>query len=152
MNAFRAFRHHLPFLAAGLLLVAGPTWAGCGSDKTVFACTTKNGKKLEVCDAGRTIDYSFGKLGKPELALQVPRARVSTYQWQGVGRTESYSVNIPNGNTLYRVFHATDKLPPGQVEAGVEVEIKGNSVARVLCNNKQPITNKLQGVDLKEEE
>lgn len=46
--------------------------------KTLFACPTANGKFVEVCDAGKTLRYSFGKPGAaPEIELQVPRAQAS---------------------------------------------------------------------------
>lgn len=32
----------------------------CAS-KVIFSCTTTKGKTVEVCDAGSTIKYSFGK-------------------------------------------------------------------------------------------
>ena len=46
----------------------------CFIANTIFSCTTTKGKVVEVCDSGKTTDYSFGKKGtKPELALSVPR-------------------------------------------------------------------------------
>lgn len=74
----------------------------CAS-KVIFSCTTTKGKTVEVCDAGSTIKYSFGKKGAPpEMALAIPRAAASTRQWDGMGRYMSYSVQIPNGNTVAR--------------------------------------------------
>ena len=68
---------------------------------TVFSCVTGKGKIIEVCDSKKTIDYSFGKPSeKPDLALKVPRESASTTQWNGMGRWISYSVEIPNGNTV----------------------------------------------------
>ena len=126
--------------------------AKCVKDsQTLFFCKIqKSGKLLEVCDAGKTIQYSFGKpRKKPELSLALPRNKVSTYQWAGVGRYEHYSVMIPNGDTTYTVFWGVDKLAEGfPEEAGVTVEIKGREVARILCVNKT-VVHKLIDVNLK---
>lgn len=132
--------------------LSGTAFANCenGSD-TLFRCITKkNGKQIEVCDAGETINYSFGKPGKkPELALFVPRDEVTTWQWSGVGRSISYSVNIPNNDHLYRVFWSVDRLSEEHdVEAGVEIEKKGELLATVYCK-PDTVEQKLEGVDLK---
>lgn len=138
-----------------LLLVyffSTPLYAKCDKDsQALFFCKIqKSGKLLEVCDAGKTINYSFGKANKkPELALALSRNKVSTYQWSGVGRYENYSVMIPNGDTTYNVFWGIDKLAEGfPVEAGVTVEVKGKEVARILCVNKT-VVHKLIDVNLK---
>lgn len=121
------------------------------NSKVLFSCKIqKSGKHLEVCDAGKTITYSFGKNHrKPELSLAVPRNKVSTYQWAGIGRYENYSVIIPNGNATYSVFWGVDKLAKNFPEdAGVAVEIKGEEVAKILCINKT-VEHNLIDVDLK---
>lgn len=120
------------------------------SSKTVFACQTTKGKQVEVCDAGKTIGYSFGKPGAaPELALHVPRAQASTSQWQGVGRYMSYAVDIPNGKTVYSVFWGVDRLSEEHVvEAGVNVLINGKQAAAVLCR-PDTVQQALEGIDLK---
>lgn len=124
-----------------------------GTETLFFCKIQKSSKLLEVCDAGKTIEYSFGKRSKkPELSLALPRENVSTYQWGGVGRYENYSVIIPNGDTIYNVFWGVDKLAEGfPVEAGVMVEIKGRQVAKILCVNKT-VVHKLIGVNLKSSE
>ena len=61
----------VPVLAA---LFTANVYAECENSKTVFSCTTTKGKQIEVCDADKTIVYSFGKAqGKPEISIQVPR-------------------------------------------------------------------------------
>ena len=70
--------------------------------KTIFSCLTAKGKLIQVCDSGKTIDYSFGKPAlPPEIIVRAPRSEASTFQWQGVGRYLSYSVAVPSGNTTY---------------------------------------------------
>jgi len=146
-----------PTLISILLTCLLPTQLHAKCDKeseTLFFCKIQqSGKLLEVCDTGKTIQYSFGKPSKkPELSLALPRKSVSTYQWAGVGRHENYSVIIPNGDTIYNVFWGVDKLAEGfPVEAGVMVEIKGREVAKILCVNKT-VVHKLIGVNLKSSE
>ena len=60
----------------------------CAS-KVIFSCTTTKGKTVEVCDAGSTIKYSFGKKGAPpEMVLAIPRrSRTSAGILTGVQTT-----------------------------------------------------------------
>ncbi|WP_298609557.1 hypothetical protein [uncultured Thiothrix sp.] len=139
-------------MGATCFLFTNLALAACPSDsKTLFFCNTKKAnKQLEVCDAGKTINYSLGKKGqKPELAISVPRSQASTFQWQGIGRYISYAVNIPNGDYNYNVFWGVDRLTEEHaVEAGVNVEKKGEVQATVYCQEKGLINN-LEGVKLK---
>lgn len=102
------------------------------ADRMLFSCATKNGKRIELTDAGKTIDYSFGKVGKPDLALRVPRASATTYQWKGIGRYVNYEVNVPNGDTVYSVYSSLDKIEQTWT-GGVRVTVKGREVADVKC-------------------
>lgn len=139
-------------ISVGSLLMANLALAACPSgSETLFFCNTKKvNKQIEVCDAGKTISYSFGKKGqKPELAISVPRSQASTWQWQGIGRYISYAVNIPNGDYNYNVFWGVDRLTEEHaVEAGVNVEKKGELLTTVYCQEKGLINN-LEGVKLK---
>lgn len=135
---------------ASAVLFAPSTFAACAAGShTLFACTTAKGKVIEVCDAGKTINYSFGSpQAKPEIALSVPRKQATTFQWAGVGRYLSYAVDIPNETTTYSVFHGMDRISKTHdVEAGVNVLTNGNLVATVKCAGKN-ITSNLDGVDL----
>lgn len=140
-----------PLLVSALLTVGASAQAACPSAKaTVFSCTTAKAKVIEVCDLGKSIGYSFGPAGKPELALQVPRAQASTRQWEGIGRTISYSVDVPNGATVYSVFWAADRMSDEhEISAGVEVIIKGKTAATVACDPKKKIVQGMEGIDLK---
>ena len=89
------WRTHLLALAGSCLaLTTGHALADCGPGQTtVFSCLTAKGKRIQVCDAGATIDYSFGKPDAPaEIVVRAPRAQAATSQWSGVGRYISYSV------------------------------------------------------------
>jgi hypothetical protein len=133
-----------------LLLIANNANAQCTGGKTLFFCTTSKGKQIELCDMGKTINYSFGKAQeKPEILVQAPRDAASTYQWAGVGRTMSYAVDVPNGKTSYSVFWGVDRMTEAHsIEAGVNVLSNGNLVTTVNCVEKGIISN-LEGVNLK---
>lgn len=117
--------------------------------KEVFSCLTEKKKQIEVCDAGQTINYSYGKVGKPEIAIKVPRADASTFQWAGVGSWMSYSVNIPNGKTVYSVSWGVDRMDEKHpIEAGVIATVNGKQVANVKCV-ESTIRQNLEGINLK---
>lgn len=119
--------------------------------ETIFQCTTKNNKVIKVVDAGKTIQYSFGKSIKtPEIALSIPRNKVTTYQWAGIGRDENYSIQIPNGKTVYDVFHSFDKSMRKN-SAGINVMQQDEQLATVSCDMRKPIINKLEGIKLRAE-
>lgn len=144
-------------LAIGLGLgMTAPAMAGCDKgSKVVFSCLTAKGKSIEVCDSGKTIDYSFGKPGtKPEIVVRALRKDASTYQWQGVGRAISYSVSVPNGEkTVYTAFWSADRMDEKHgIEAGVNVEISGKQVATVNCGDPKQIVQNIEGIDLKPSE
>ena len=138
-------------LIATGMMIGSNAYAACGSSKTVFQCTTTNNKQIEVCDAGKTISYSFGKRGKkPELALSIPRHQATTFQWHGIGRYINYSVSIPNGAYTYSVYTSIDKLEENEAkgfEAGVSVEKNEQHLATVICRDHTVIDN-IQGIDL----
>jgi len=126
--------------------------AGCEQGTpTVFSCHAAKGKRIQVCDAGKTIDYSFGKAGSaPEIVVRAPRSQASTYQWKGIGRYLSYAVQVPNGDTTYNVFWGADRLTEEHpIEAGVHVEVKGKLVATVKCVGEKHIVQNIEGIDLR---
>ncbi len=118
----------------------------------LFSCVTNEGQEILLFETDDTIDYSFGDPGKkPELDLKVPRDRASTWQWKGVGRAMSYTVDVPNGDTSYSVFWSVDRLSEKKaVEAGVRVHRDRKTLATVYCTDK--IVSNLQGVKLKSTE
>ena len=122
----------------------------CGGNKTIFACTTTKGKAVEVCDSGETLQYSFGKKGDtPELAISVPRSNASTFQWDGTGNRMTYSVQIPNGNTVYEVFTAIDRMSDHhEMAAGINVEVAGKHATTLTCQ-VDTVVQDLEGIALK---
>lgn len=117
----------------------------CPSSKIIFSCITKSKKKIEVCDLGKIIKYSFGS----EFYLNVPRDKVSTYQWNGNGRYISYTVRIPNENYIYEVYLTADRLTEGHdISGGVSVEKNDEMKSNIKCVEKGMINN-IEGVKLK---
>ncbi len=140
----------LPLCFVSVALLTPNAFAKCeAGHKTIFSCTTVKGKLIEVCDAGKSITYSFGSpLTQPEIVLNVPRDKATTYQWAGIGRYLSYSVDIPNVSTTYSVFVSMDRLTDAHaMEAGVNVWEGEKLLASVKCSGKK-IVNNLEGVDL----
>lgn len=138
-----------------MLSATSAVYADCNAgEKRLFFCNTVNNKVIQLCDAGATINYRFGRPNaQPELALQVPRHLASTWQWQGVGRWMSYSVVVPNGDTRYQIFFSVDRLSDEHpIEAGVDVEIGGKHIVRVECQDDGQLVQNLEGVDLRPEE
>ncbi|MBK9443463.1 MAG: hypothetical protein IPN53_20065 [Comamonadaceae bacterium] len=118
--------------------------------KTVFSCLTAAGKRIEVCDAGQTIDYSFGSPNaKPEIVVRAPRRAATTYQWPGAGRHFSYSVDVPNDNTVYSVYWSADRMgAEPDAKGGVIVSIDGRERGTVRCAHGQDIVQNIEGIDL----
>lgn len=116
----------------------------------IFSCIAAKGKVIQVCDSGKTIDYSFGKPSTPEIVVRAPRNDTSTYQWQGLGRSIAYSVQVPNGNTTYIVFWSLDRATSERlIDAGVTVEVNKQTVATVKCLGEKHIVQNIEGIDLK---
>lgn len=140
-------------LITAVLLTAPLTaQAACESvQQTVFSCVTAKGKLIQLCDQQQYLEYSFGKPSEiPEIVVRVPRSTASTTQWNGIGRYMSYSVEIPNGKTVYSVFWGVDRLTEAHgIEAGVNVEVNGKHVATVQCTGEDTIIQNMEGIDLK---
>lgn len=121
----------------------------CPGSTPVFACLTTKGKAVEICDAGATLRYTFGTPGQPpEMALSIPRSQASTFQWDGRGSSMTYTVRIPNGNTVYEAFTATDRMTEEHtLTAGISVEVDDDIVATLPCR-PETIVAELEDIDL----
>lgn len=119
--------------------------AACAPKKIIFSCIAKGGKKIEVCDQGQKIRYSFGK----EMILQVDRKDASTYQWNGVGRSMSYTVKVPSKDVEYEVFISMDRLTDKhEIDAGVNV-LKGDKTLMTVKCTERDLENNIEDIDLK---
>lgn len=123
-----------------------PRFCSSGSN-VLFSCMTEKGKLIELCDAGNQIEYAFGRPNQEaEMLLKKDRELATTEQWSGVG-SMYYSVDVPNGNTTYRVYWGAPRDPESTPEAGVEVEIDSKRAAIVPCGEGE-IYNNMEGVNL----
>lgn len=113
--------------------------------KTIFSCLSTKGKRIEVCDAGLNLTYSFGAPEKTEISLSVPKASTTTTQWEGIGYVMSYSVNIPNGKTTYSVFQEANQRTE-EASAGVNVLSGEKILATVNCGDSY--LSDIEGIDL----
>lgn len=142
MPCLKIEKRHL--LLAPLLLALLP--AGAMStcpppgQNILIACTTCYGKQVQVCDAVRTIGYTFGRPGRaPELTLNVPRQQASTSHWPGAGRTTTYWVSLPNGNATYTVYSTFELLADTlDFQQGIQVEIRGQHALARARPDRQP--------------
>lgn len=139
----------LLFIAISAL--SSVSFAKCNnSEKAIFSCLTTKAKQIEVCDAGKTISYSFGYPNtKPEIVLNIPRAKVFKEHFMGTGCISS-SIEIPNGNTVYKVYAVETLRDEECPEAGVEVIVKQKTLATVKCKNPENITNNIADAELLE--
>jgi hypothetical protein len=113
-----------------LILATTSAFANCGTQQTLFNCTTSKGKQIEVCDAGSVIQYSFGRLGKkPELALSMKRDEIRSNEvdWKGVALR---NVQFTNGEYIYNVNSSEDRA---HSVAGVQVYTKKGVIADIKC-------------------
>ncbi len=116
--------------------------------KTIFSCTTTNGKQLTVQRQGADYIYSFGHKGRPELVFRNPKrdvvAQSITTRMAGVGGFAS-EMNMINRGYQYSVFFRVDKHGDHEITQGVGV-IKlsrrndlTNHIPMILCDDRYPI-------------
>ncbi|WJJ93955.1 hypothetical protein [Neopusillimonas aromaticivorans] len=102
---------------------------------TEFSCDIANkSRSVTLTQSDQTVSYTYGKKGAaPELALTVPVSAIELYAWEGMGRHQTYSIGIPNGQYLYTVYTSMDSLEQA-TSAGVTIEKGGKYLAELLCN------------------
>ena len=137
-------------IAVLTVLFSTQVYAVCEGSKTLFFCNTQKGnKQIVVCDSDKTIDYSFGKAAKPDVTVKVARDVASTRQWDGMGGSIFYSVDIPNKSAVYNVFWSANRNDEAHgVEAGVNVFVDKKLKTTLKCNEKD-LVNNIEGVQLK---
>lgn len=136
-------------IASVLSLVSFGAFA---NTEIIFECKTTNNKIVSVQKNKNTVFYKFGKsLKSPELSFSIPKHLASTFQWNGVGSSIYYDVDVPNGNTIYTVYSSIDRMSSSHdSQSGIIVsDSKGKQLANILCNqNNKPYTNNIEGIDL----
>ena len=116
--------------------------------KTIYSCTTTNGKQLTVQRQGADYVYSFGRKGRPELVFRNPKrdvvARSMTTRMSGVGGFGS-EMNMIHRGYEYSIFFVVLKDEENTVKRGVEVSklSRINDLTYrpriILCNKRYPI-------------
>ncbi|QYX55334.1 hypothetical protein K1T73_09415 [Roseovarius sp. SCSIO 43702] len=131
----------LAALLAALHLIPAHAGDYCVLDGTeMFACTFKNGaKRIEVCDAawlaGDMVSYGFlDARGTVEKETVLDKASLPYIPWSGVGGSATGSVIFPSGDHLYGVWMASERVPDGEVEGGINVARDGAEIARLTCD------------------
>jgi hypothetical protein len=110
------------------------------NSKTIFSCETKQNKQIELCDLGKTIQYSFGKVNqKSDITLSIPKSKASGFS-TGEGGGMSSEINIPNGKVVYTIFHFIDDEDKF-AGAGVRVDKSGKQIAEIQCVNSNIVNN-----------
>lgn len=118
--------------------------------KVVFQCKNINGKQIQVQDLGKTLRYSFGKPGHPEIVVNVPREQARRHPWGGTGAFISDDLDIPNGDIVYSVNFSVNRMSDQhEIEAGVTVYKAGSgeTLARIPCNRRGKIFSQLSELD-----
>ncbi len=125
-------------LIALLILLPVQALAACpAGTQAIQSCTMGGGKKvLDVCLAGDTLGYSYGKVGRsPDLVLRAHVRNANYVPWNGIGRALYEEVRFYNKDVTYIVWGAVDRLTSGNpVTGGVVVEQNGKTLARLECD------------------
>lgn len=126
----------MPKLAALALLFGGNAWAACAASAIVFSCATGKEKRIEVCEVGDQFEYSYGRPNTPaEIKVRVDKTQASRLSWRGPTRWRFYSMDFPNGKTVYNVYWgAESETAHAAQEGGVNVLAADTVTATVSCN------------------
>ena len=116
------------------LLCSSAADAACdGVGRTLFACATAQGNRVEVCEVGSRILYAFGEAGaQPQLVASVPRDQVQMTSWRPQGQMESVALQIPYREAVH-VVHFNRETANAVPDAGVDVLIDREYKASIRC-------------------
>ncbi len=132
-------------LALLLIPLAAPAGAACPDDSSLFACQI-GAKRLDICQSGKVLTYSFGPSARPELSLAEPLETIAYLPYSGFGRSRTYSVTFQNDGHSYEVWSSYDRIGEGApVSAGVTVKEGRATVAELTCN-AGTVTRELEGI------
>lgn len=125
------------------LICSTTAYASCdGVGRTLFACATAQGNRVEVCEVGSRILYAFGEAGaEPQLVASVPRDQVQVTPWRPQGQAESIAMKIPYREAVH-VVHFNQATPGAAPDAGVDVLIDQELKTSINCASGQ-ISNHL---------
>lgn len=132
-------------LALLLTLLAAPASAACQDVSSLFACQI-GAKRLEICQTGGVLTYSFGPVARPELSIAEPLETVAYFPYSGFGRSRTYSVTFLNDGHSYEVWSSYDRIGEGApLSGGVTVKDGRATVAELTCN-AGTVTRELEGI------
>ena len=121
----------------GALLIVGlatPAFACGPGEKSVMACTTTKGKRVEICQTGDKAVYSFGKQGSPPELTIADNGKnfrwYSSYGTHGGGEAFQFTKG-PYVYTFERYeYRGTDD------EGKLTVKKNGKQIAELRCVEK----------------
>jgi hypothetical protein len=91
------------------LLFSTDVFAKCDKySKKIFSCTLENNSRVEVCDAGKTMEFKFSE-GQERLKTLVKSPREQVTKWERpVATYHNFAINIFSDSIHYRVFWNVD--------------------------------------------
>ena len=122
-----------------IIFAASNCYAACAK-KTVFSCTTTKGKQIEICDTGDSLEYAFGKAGKPDKTVKIAKNKIEIHPMSG-----GYgcgTIDFPSGTTSYSVFSCVEKQS-GAWSGGVTVSTNGKRAAEINCNESKTVVDNM---------
>lgn len=128
----------LILIFSGMIGTAGIAQAG-----PVFFCKTDNNKYIEVEKINPNLyEYSFGSMGKKEIAIRNSKADLlgRSDRWQGMGSGRWATMKFQNGEFMYTIWTGFDSVTHTE-SSGVVVERRGKEVARFDCTSKTAQAN-----------
>ena len=120
--------------------------------KTIFSCTTTNGKQLTVQRQGADYVYSFGRKGRPELVFRNSKRQVVSQSYTSAKPSEFgigglwREINMINQGYQYNIFFRMSQNKEHTVTQGVEITklSRRNDLTyhhpNIFCNDRSPIT------------
>ena len=123
------------------LLGSASAFGACPGAKTLFYCQLENRKQVQICRAGGSVTYSFGRsLANPEIKLVKRFGQAYAENWHAIG-PEHYGLEIPHGSTTYRAYQGTESTESGvNTLAGIRVERKQRT-SDYACKTDTLISN-----------
>ena len=119
--------------------------------KTLFSCTTTNGKQLTVQRQGADYVYSFGRKGRPELVFRNSKRQVVSQSYTSAKPSEFgigglwREINMINRGYQYNVFFRMSQNKEHTVTQGVEITKLSRindltySPQVILCDARYPV-------------
>ena len=123
------------------VLVSTISVSGFAANHLIFSCTNNQGKKVEVKEIGKNIQYSFGRPGNPELVFKNSKTQVAkqTKENPPLNYHEQWIV-LKNGEYIYmpRTYIGNpDKNGKIATEASVSVKRNDKEISSIICDKRK---------------